>query len=85
MFAQMLMSEAGNLALQTYSNGGVVIAGGIAPNIKSFLERPESLAAFHNKGRFKNWLETLPVRICLNTHAPLFGAWAFGQQKERTP
>lgn len=80
MFAQMLMSEAGNLALQHYSNGGVVIAGGIAPNLAPFLQQPESLQAFQRKGRFATWLQSIPVRICLNTHAPLIGAWAFGQQ-----
>jgi glucokinase len=82
MFAGMLMSEAGNLALQSYSNGGVVIAGGIPPVIKVYLQAKESLAAFSNKSRFRHWLTTVPVRICQNTHAPLYGAWAFGQQKQ---
>ncbi|MCG8313337.1 MAG: glucokinase, partial [Pseudomonadales bacterium] len=33
LFSRMIMSEAGNAALQTYSNGGVVLAGGIPPKI----------------------------------------------------
>ena len=81
LFSRLLMGEAGNLALQTYCNGGVVIAGGIPPVIKPFLEQEASLAAFHNKSQFSQWLKSIPVRICLNTHAPLYGAWAFGQQK----
>ncbi|MDX1693104.1 MAG: glucokinase [Ketobacteraceae bacterium] len=82
MFAKMLMSEAGNQALQNYSNGGVVLAGGIPPVIKVFLQAEESLAAFHHKSQFSQWLKGVPIRICLNTHAPLYGAWAFGQQKQ---
>lgn len=81
LFARMLMGEAGNLALQNYCNGGVVIAGGIPPVIKPFLAREDSLKAFHNKSRFRPWLKSIPLRICLNIHAPLYGAWAFGQQK----
>ncbi len=81
LFCRMLMSEAGNLALQTYSSGGVVIAGGIAPAVLQFLQAESSLAAFYNKSRFKDWLSTLPVRVCLNTNAPMIGAWAFGRQQ----
>ena len=56
LYARLLMSEAGNLALQSYSKGGVVIAGGIAPQIKPFLAQEDSLAAFNNKSRFSHWL-----------------------------
>ncbi|MCG8667910.1 MAG: glucokinase [Pseudomonadales bacterium] len=82
LFARMLLSEASNLALQTYSNGGVVIAGGIPPKLLPFLEKRDSLAAFINKGRFSQWLSTIPVRVCLNTHAPLIGAWAYGKGQQ---
>lgn len=82
LFSQMLLSEAGNLALQTYSNGGVVIAGGIPPKILPFLQAESSLQAFRNKGRFHQWLSCLPVRVCLNVNAPLIGAWAYGKQQE---
>ena len=81
LYARLLMSEAGNLVLQSYSNGGVVIAGGIAPQIKPFLIEAENLAAFNHKSRFSHWLRSIPVRLCINVHAPLYGAWAFGQQK----
>ena len=72
------MSEAGNAALQTYSNGGVVLAGGIPPKIIKFLSHHSCRSAFCNKGPFKSWLQTIAVRICMNTDAPLIGAWAYG-------
>jgi len=78
IFSEMLLSEAGNLALQSYSEGGVVIAGGIPPHIIEFLRRPICLSRFSQKGRFEDWLRQLPLSVCTNTAAPLYGAWVFG-------
>lgn len=78
VFSKMLLSEAGNLALQSYSEGGVVIAGGIPPHIIHFLRQPDCLSSFSQKGRFENWLKQLPLSVCTNTCAPLYGAWIYG-------
>ena len=77
-FVSILGAEAGNLALKVLATGGVYIGGGIPPHILRFLEDPRFLEAFHNKGRFDELLERIPVRVILNPKAALIGAAQHG-------
>jgi len=73
-FASLYGAAAGNIALQFLSEGGLYLAGGIAPKILSVLKQPEFMKAFVDKGRFKELLQKIPVHVVLNENLPLLGA-----------
>lgn len=74
LYATLLGAEAGNLALKAMAVGGVVIAGGIAPKILPVLSDGVLLENFLAKGRFRELLQQIPLRVCLDECAPLLGA-----------
>jgi glucokinase len=74
IFASAYGAAAGNLALHFAARAGVWIAGGIAPRVLPALRAPGFLEAFRDKGRFRPWLEKVPVRVVLDERAPLLGA-----------
>ncbi len=74
LFAELYAAEAGNLALKCLATGGVFIGGGIAPKIRPALENEKFLLAFTNKGRFKNLLSQMSIKLSLNPNTPLLGA-----------
>jgi glucokinase len=74
LFVTLYGAEAGNLALKMKASRGVWIGGGIAPKILPRLKRPGFLEAFHDKGRFRAFLEAIPVRVVLNDQTALRGA-----------
>ena len=74
MFVSILGAVAGNLALTGVTTGGVYLGGGIPPKILSKLTENNFIDAFTNKGRFKSFLEKIPVKVVLNDKAALIGA-----------
>ena len=74
LFVILYGAEAGNLALKMKATQGVWIGGGIAPKILPRLKRPGFLEAFRDKGRFRSFLEAIPVRVVLNETTALRGA-----------
>jgi glucokinase len=74
LFVAAYGAEAGNLALRTFATGGVYIGGGIAPKILPALQDGAFLGAFRDKGRFRDVLSGIPVRVILDDHAALIGA-----------
>jgi glucokinase len=74
LFAQILGSECGNLALRHVATGGVVIGGGIPPKLLPVLQRGALIARFIAKGRFADWLRARSVRVVLDPKAALLGA-----------
>jgi glucokinase len=74
MFVSILGAVAGNLALTGTTTGGVYLGGGILPKILSKLKEDIFMEAFTNKGRFKGFLEKIPVKVVLNDKAALIGA-----------
>jgi len=77
LFAEIYGAEAGNLALKSMSLGGVYIGGGIAPKILPMLTEGHFMNGFVNKGRFKEMLRSMPVKISLNPDTALIGAAYF--------
>lgn len=65
--------EAGNQALKIMSAGGVFLGGGIAPKIISYLQSKKFMQAFCNKGRMKNLLKAMPVKVIMNDKTALYG------------
>ncbi len=80
MFSEIYGAEAGNLALKCLALGGVYITGGIAPKILPALQDGSFLRGFFDKGRFRPLLEALPVRVAINSDAPLIGAAYYGRR-----
>jgi glucokinase len=67
-------AAAGNLALKLMAVAGVYLGGGIAPKILLRLTGGTFMEAFVDKGRFRELLEQVPVRVILNDRAALLGA-----------
>lgn len=80
LFLDAYGAEAGNLALQGLTVGGLYIAGGIAPKIENELMAGPFMTAFAAKGRMAPLLEKMPVRLITDPLAPLWGAAAYGRK-----
>lgn len=74
LFVHIYGAEAGNMALKVLASGGVFIGGGIAPKILPQLRRPEFMEGFASKGRLREMMEKIPVKVMLDPRAPLIGA-----------
>lgn len=81
LFASLYGAAAGNLALQVLATGGVYLGGGIAPAILPALSAGEFVEAFVAKGRFREFLSRLPVRVILDDKAALLGAARYALAK----
>jgi glucokinase len=77
LFVHLYGVEAGNLALKMMASGGVYLGGGIAPKILEQLENGAFMAAFRAKGRMRDLLEHMPVRVILNDRTALYGPAVF--------
>ena len=77
IFVSIYGAVSGNLALQVLATGGVYIGGGIAPNLISLIREGRFMEAFLAKGRFKTFLERVPVKLIMNDKASLVGAAHF--------
>lgn len=80
-FARIYGAEAGNLVLKSLALGGLYVAGGIAPKILPILKEGWFMAGFTAKGRFRELLETVPVKVVLNPKLVLIGAQAWALQR----
>jgi glucokinase len=74
LFVRMYGSAAGDVALTTFARGGVFLGGGIAPKILPKLSDGAFTEAFLAKGRFRSFLERVPVRVILNQETAMLGA-----------
>jgi glucokinase len=74
LFTAALGAAAGNLALIATATAGVYLGGGIPPKILPLLKDGPFLAAFAAKGRFRDYVERIPVRVILNPETALLGA-----------
>lgn len=73
MFCAFLGSVAGNAALTFGARGGVLIAGGIAPQIVEYVRRSDFRAHFESKGRFRGYLERIPTAIVMRRDPTFVG------------
>ena len=74
LFVSVYGSEAGNLALEMMATAGVYLGGGIAPKIIGKLREPGFMSAFAAKGRLRELLASIPVKVIMNDRAALLGA-----------
>jgi glucokinase len=83
LFVSVYGAEAGNLALRAKSTGGVYIGGGIAPKILAKLKDGTFMRVFLDKGRYRELLSDMPVRVILNDQAALQGAAYYAAKYKR--
>lgn len=74
IFISIYGAEAGNLTLKVVATGGTFVGGGIAPKILPKLTDGTFLRAFCAKGRFRELLSHVPLRVITNDKTALFGA-----------
>ena len=74
MFVSLYGAQAGNLALTVMSVGGVYIGGGIVTRLLPKMTAGGFMQSFTDKGRFRQLLQDMPVRIILNPKAAQVGA-----------
>ena len=72
-FCAMLGTVAGNLALTLGAHGGVYLAGGIPPRILEYLRRSDFRARFEAKGRFCDYLATIPTSVIVHPDPAFVG------------
>ena len=76
LFCGMLGTAAGNLALTLGARGGVYIGGGIVPRLGDFFDRSAFRARFEAKGRFSDYLATIPSWVITAVNPALRGVAA---------
>ena len=64
----------GNLALTLGPFGGVFNAGGIVPRFLEFFKASGFRAAFEDKGRFRAYVQDIPVYLITHDQPGLLGA-----------
>jgi glucokinase len=77
LFISIYGAQAGNLALTTRAHGGLYICGGIAPRIIDRIRAGGFMDAFVNKAPMTSLMESIPVRVIMNTQVGLLGAAMF--------
>lgn len=73
IFTGLLGSVAGDLALTLGARGGVYLAGGIVPGWGERFDAALFLDRFRAKGRFREYLNTIPVHVVTHPYPALAG------------
>lgn len=82
-FCAMLGTVAGNLALTFCTRGGVYIGGGIVTHFPEYLARSNFAARFNAKGRFRDYLQDIPVQLITRADATFVGLKAFAEDRAK--
>ena len=81
MFCAMLGTVAGNLALTLGAKGGVYIGGGIVPRLGERFAASPFRERFEAKGRFHDYLGTIPTYVVTHTLPAFLGCAAALMEK----
>jgi glucokinase len=73
-FFAMLGTFAGNVALTGGARGGLFVAGGIAQGLAAALARSRFRERFEAKGRYRDYMASIPTRLIVAPHCALIGA-----------
>ncbi len=77
LFVHLYGVEAGNQALKIMASSGVYIGGGIAPRNLDQFKNSTFMDSFCAKGRMKQIMQDMPVKIILNQRTALYGPAIF--------
>jgi glucokinase len=83
MFCALLGEFAGNCALTFDAQGGVFIAGGIAPRLRDYLPQSQFRSRFEAKGRMSRHLAAMPVYLIVHEDPAFIGLRWLAQQRLR--
>lgn len=81
LFCEWFGIVAANLTLSLGATGGVYIGGGIVPNLGEYFINSGFRAAFETKGRFKGYMQKVPVYLIDADNPALRGAAASLHQR----
>lgn len=79
LFCAVLGAYAGDVAVMSGARGGIYLAGGILPKIRSLLEASSFSIRFAEHGPMKAYTASIPVWLILSDAAPLLGAAALAE------
>jgi glucokinase len=65
LFSLILAAEAANVAVKMFATGGIFLAGGLPIRVLPALETEAFLTEFHNKGRFTDFMEHIPLHAVI--------------------
>lgn len=74
IFMSIYGAKTGDCALTFMSTGGIFICGIIAARNLSHMKDPVFMESFLNKGRMRELLEDMPVKVVINDDCGLIGA-----------
>lgn len=74
LFVRCYGAFAGDVALAFLARGGLYVCGGIAAKLARRLAEGDFLAAFNDKGRHRELVASMPVRVVTNEKLGLLGA-----------
>lgn len=74
VFCALLGSFAGNVALTLGARGGVYIGGGMVPRLGERFFASRFRERFESKGRFREYLASIPTALITDTSTALSGA-----------
>ena len=80
-FTRFLATAASDLALVFAARGGVYLSGGILPRIGPHFDRAAYLGRFADKGRFREFLQTIPSAVVTHPAPALAGLAAAAFQR----
>jgi glucokinase len=83
LFCGFLATAASDLALTIGARGGVYIAGGIPPRFPGLIAASGFRERFNDKGRFRDWLSSVPLRIVMHPRPAFLGLSALVQDRMR--
>jgi glucokinase len=73
-FCAIYGAVAGDFALSYGAQGGVYLAGGIAPRLLDVLQTSAFRSRFEAKGRFRDYVAAIPTRVVTHPYLALLGA-----------
>lgn len=74
LFISCYGAFAGDIALAFLARGGLYVCGGIAAKLARRLAEGDFLAAFNDKGRHRELVASIPVRVVTNEKLGVIGA-----------
>lgn len=80
-FCALLGEFAGNFALSFDAQGGVFIAGGIAPHLRDHLPQSRFRSRFNAKGRMSRYLEAIPAYLILHEDPAFVGLQSLAMRR----
>ena len=75
--ARTVLSAAGDFVLANGARGGVVLAGGVTERLAPYFSDEDVAPYFEARGALSKYLETCPISLLTDPHAPLIGAAAY--------